>query len=49
MRKLSEGDVDASLDINRKDEIGKLAGDINRAVAGQKKKVMPIWRNSLVR
>jgi methyl-accepting chemotaxis protein len=40
VRKLSEGDVSVSLDSNRKDEIGALAADINRAVAGQKQKAM---------
>lgn len=40
VRRLSEGDVDVSLDINRKDEIGELAGEINRMVAGQKKKAI---------
>ena len=40
VRKLSEGDVDASLDVKQKDEIGRLALDINRAVEGQKKKAM---------
>ncbi|WP_167506110.1 methyl-accepting chemotaxis protein [Desulfosediminicola flagellatus] len=40
VRRLGEGDVDVSLDINRKDEIGELAGEINLMVAGQKKKAI---------